>query len=62
MMQRKITRDDSIQLLITACEIDEYLAEEFWDGEDHSMPDAFEIMEPLGVTREEFDRINSPTK
>lgn len=55
-----LTREQAIKLICRVTDRDdpywEYLVEEFYDETTDSMPTIFDVLKPLGISREEIDR------
>jgi len=56
----KITREDSIKLFCRATDKDdpnwENLVDDFYDKESDTMPTIYEMLAPLGITKEEINK------
>ncbi len=56
----KITRDDAIRIICMATdEADPYwsnLMSDFYDEKTDTMPTIYEVLAPLGITKEEINR------
>ncbi len=57
----KITREDSIRLFCRVTDKDDPywadLVEDFYDEGTDTMPTIYEMLAPLGITREEIDKV-----
>ena len=56
--QGKLTREDAIRIFDRATDKDdpfwEHVVEQFYDEANDTMPDIYQVMEALGVGREEY--------